>query len=396
MKLLFVHEVSYTKKVIFEMHEFPELLSLRGHEVTFLEFDEGRKFWSKKSREDRTVLPGRVHPATKIKLARPFQLGVPGLDRLLAVFTVVPKLKRLLRKTDFDAVVLYAVPTFGPQTIKACRKAGKPVLFRALDVSHKIRSSIFSPLIKAAERYVYKHATLVSANNQAIADYCVHLSSRTAATAVHFPPLDLPHFKPIARDAALAEKLGLAASDRVILYMGSFFYFSGLVQAIEEFAKSKREGLKLLLVGGGEQASELKQRVADLGIEADVMFTGFVPYAELPRYFSLANAAINTLEPTLVANVALPNKVLQYLAAGLPVFSTDLAGLRSTLGESTNIRWASSPAGVMAAACTYLNGQGVSDSSMAPATSDVLREFSAERAVSAFENSLVKISKGHE
>lgn len=395
MKLLFVHEVSYTKKVIFEMHEFPELLSLRGHEVTFLEFDEGRKFWSKKSREHRAVLPGRVHPATKIKLARPFQLGVPGLDRLLAVFTVMPKLKRLLRKTDFDAVVLYAVPTFGPQTIKACRKAGKPVLFRALDVSHKIRSSMFSPIIKAAERYVYKHATLVSANNEAMADYCVNLSNRTAATAVHFPPLDLPHFKPIARDAALAEKLGLAASDRVILYMGSFFYFSGLVQAIEEFARSKQDHIKLLLVGGGEQDSELKQRVADLGIEADVIFTGFVPYAELPRYFSLASAAINTLEPTLVANVALPNKVLQYLAAGLAVFSTDLAGLRSALGESTDISWASSPAAVIAAACANLNDQHLGEGLRASAYPAVLEEFSTDRAVTAFENTLFSLSEDH-
>ena len=45
MKLLFIHEVSYRKKVIFEMHEIPELLAVRGHDITFLEFDEGGKFW---------------------------------------------------------------------------------------------------------------------------------------------------------------------------------------------------------------------------------------------------------------------------------------------------------------------------------------------------------------
>ena len=33
MKILFIHEVNYRAKVVFEMHEFPELLSLAGHEV---------------------------------------------------------------------------------------------------------------------------------------------------------------------------------------------------------------------------------------------------------------------------------------------------------------------------------------------------------------------------
>jgi hypothetical protein len=40
MKILFVHEVSWFSKVVYEMHDFPELLSLNGHEVHFLDFEE--------------------------------------------------------------------------------------------------------------------------------------------------------------------------------------------------------------------------------------------------------------------------------------------------------------------------------------------------------------------
>ena len=35
MKILFIHEVGWFNKVIYEMHDFPELLSLKGHEVHF-------------------------------------------------------------------------------------------------------------------------------------------------------------------------------------------------------------------------------------------------------------------------------------------------------------------------------------------------------------------------
>ena len=139
MRILFVHEVSYRKKVIYEMHEFPEILSLRGHEITFLEFDEGRKFWQAKQAPKREMISGRVHSQAKVDLNRPFQLGIPGLDRLLATITVIPTLNSLLRKGNFDAVVLYAVPTYGLQTLWLAKKHDVPVVFRALDVSHKIR-----------------------------------------------------------------------------------------------------------------------------------------------------------------------------------------------------------------------------------------------------------------
>ena len=122
MRILFVHEVSYRKKVIFEMHEFPELLALRAHEISILEFDEGRKFWKKANAPRFEKVKGRVHRNAKINLYRPPQLGIPGLDRLLVTLTVLPVLGKLLKENTFDAVVLYAVPTYGLQTIQSANR----------------------------------------------------------------------------------------------------------------------------------------------------------------------------------------------------------------------------------------------------------------------------------
>ena len=38
MKILVLHEIDYLEKVIYEIHEFPELLARAGHEVTFFHF----------------------------------------------------------------------------------------------------------------------------------------------------------------------------------------------------------------------------------------------------------------------------------------------------------------------------------------------------------------------
>ena len=397
MKVLFIHEVSYRKKVIFEMHEFPELLALRGHEISFLEFDEGRKFWKKPKTQRFEKVKGRVHRNTEITLYSPFRFGIPGLDRLLATGTVLPVLGKLFKENNFDAVVLYAVPTYGLQTLWMARRFKLPVLFRALDVSHRIRSSLLSPAIKWVEKRIYNQVDFLSANNPAMADYCVSLGARTKPTKVHFPPLDLSHFRNQGRDPDLRRSLGFNDDDRVLVYMGSFFYFSGLIDALDEFAEVAKSSpsLKLLLIGGGEQDSELRRRVERLGLSEKVVFTGFIGYEQLPRYLKIADIAVNTLEPTLVANVAFPNKVLQYMAAGLPVVSTRLDGLEQTFGERAGITWASDSRGVMRAASklsqqTEAELERISKLQLG-AVSEI---FGVESAVDKFEETLSALSLG--
>jgi glycosyltransferase involved in cell wall biosynthesis len=387
--------VSYRKKVIFEIHEFPELLSLRGHDVTFLEFDEGRKFWQAKQGPKRERISGRVHSQAKVDLVRPFQLGIPGLDRLLAIFTVLPTLNSLLKKGNFDAVVLYAVPTYGLQTLWLAKKHKVPVAFRALDVSHKIRSSFLSPIIKWVEKQVYKQADLLSANNPAMAKYCDDLSQRTGQTVVHFPPLDLSHFQDSSRDSVLRSALGISEVDQVIVYMGSFFYFSGLLDALDEFAQASNTALslKLLLIGGGELDIELRQRVVSLGLSDKVIFTGYVSYQDLPRYLKIADVAINTLDTTLVANVAFPNKVLQYMAAGIPVVSTKLSGLEQTFGQTSGIEWAQNSRGVLRSAVLLLGTTKVEREKISRMQQKaVSNSLNMGDAVDRFEETLLRLA----
>jgi glycosyltransferase involved in cell wall biosynthesis len=360
-----------------------------------LEFDEGRKFWKKPNAPRFEKVKGRVHSNAEIDLYRPLQLGIPGLDRLLATATVLPLLGKLFRGNAFDAVVLYAVPTFGLQTLKLAKRFKVPVLFRALDVSHKIRASFLSPAIKWVEKLIYNQVDFLSANNPAMADYCLSLGARTKPTKVFFPPLDLSHFRNQGRDPGLRRSLGFNDEDRVLVYMGSFFYFSGLVDALDGFAEVSKSSpnLKLLLIGGGEQDSELRQKVEALGLAAKVVFTGFVSYNELPRYLKIADIAVNTLELTLVANVAFPNKVLQYMAAGLPVVSTKLEGLHQTFGDNSGIVWAEDANAVMKAAIQLVDKTDTELARVSQMQLDAVSKiFGVELAVDEFEASLLNIS----
>ena len=397
MKILFVHEVSYRKKIIFEMHEFPELLAERGHEVTFFDFDEGAKFWNGGLTPRTEVISGRVHPNSKIRVVRPFQLGLPGLDRMLATLTSWFALRSVLKNDNFEAVVLLAVPTYGLQTLFWARKYGIPVAFRALDVSHKIRSNLLGWAIKQVEKRIYNRADLVLGNNPAMTAYCERLGNRTKPSKTLLAPVDLSHFQPMEPAEGLRADLGIASDDRVISYMGSFFYFSGLDEIIKTFAAELAGGqapkTKLLLIGGGEQDTQLRALVKSLDIEKFVIFTGFINYAQLPEHLALSTVAINPLKKSLVTDTALPHKVLQYLALGLPVVSTPLDGLKAVFGDTAGIRWANTPAEILKTAIAFAADREGQAKASVHAKQSVAERLSRDGAVEQLERFLKEMVK---
>jgi glycosyltransferase involved in cell wall biosynthesis len=348
MKILVVHEINYSEKVIYEVHEFPELLALQGHEVEFLEFAEGfGKSPGKNPR--RWIQKGRIYEDASFTIHSPWLSGVQSLDRLVALVTVFPVLWRL-RSSNFDVILNFAVPTFGLQVVIYGLLTKTPVVHRALDISHKIRKSFWNPLIAVFERIVFSLSARVSANNPAMAQYVRKKSlGGHSKVVVNYPPSVSTQMSPVKFCKETALKLGVSASDFTIAYLGSFFYFSGLTQVIRDFAEASADdpSLYFLLIGGGEQEEELRGLAKSLGVESKVKFTGYVRYEDLPKYLSVASVAINPMEILDVSNYALPNKVLQYLALGMPVVSTKLLGLHSIFGDDSGISWAASPSEVL-------------------------------------------------
>ncbi|MFK7974485.1 MAG: glycosyltransferase family 4 protein [Halioglobus sp.] len=80
--------------------------------------------------------------------------------------------------------------------------------------------------------------------------------------------------------------------------------------------------LRLVVAGSGPQRAELEALVAELGLNDTVDFCGRLSREEIVDLYHRADAALN---PTHVDNM--PNSVLEALACGLPVISTDVGGV---------------------------------------------------------------------
>jgi glycosyltransferase involved in cell wall biosynthesis len=388
LKILFIHEVNYRTKVIFEMHEFPELLSLAGHDVHFLEFPEDTGIRSASLRTKRRLISGRAYPKANVTLITPPTIGGGFIDRMLAPITVIPQLRKLIKKGGFDVVFLYAVPTSGWQSVRIAKKAGVPVVFRALDVSHLIRKGLTSRLVKLAERYVYKRATIVSANNLVLGQYVADLGGRSDSPIINFPPLDLAHFATQSR-TQMRNQMGIDQDSFVISYMGSLFTFSGLIQVVSDFAKLSEPSDRLVIIGGGDIENELKRKVKELDLESKVIFTGVISYADLPKYLSVSDVLINPFESTLVTNLALPHKVLQYLATGISTVSTELSGLFHSLGDEAGIHWVTSPESVVQACMNLKNESSAQKTNSSTLGKDFVNlHFSQEISLTEIEATL--------
>lgn len=381
MRFLFVHEVNWCEKVTYEIHDIPELLSIAGHEVTFIDFPEFSKTDPRNRRFSfktlRVFSQSRAHVGSKVDVFTPGGVVGGNLRRYFATLTFVPLFWRTVKDRKIDVVVLYAVPTNGWQTVLLAKLLRVPVIFRAIDIAHLLRETRFQYLVKLAERYIYKNVAHISAHNEALKNYCIEMGASATKVSIDFPSLDLDRFKPSIRDENLALTLGIQPGQKVVFFRGTLYRFSGLEKFIELFANYLRQNSDtcLLIVGSGEAESMIRETILKLNLQQQVIFTPFVSYNLLVRHICLADVSINPFIPSLVTHCVLPGRVLQSMACGIPVVSTPLQGMMS-YSRGTD-------------AVIYRE----LDESFADAVSDLLGDSTKRKQIGASGRNLV-ISKG--
>ena len=393
MKILFVHEVSWFKKVVFEMHDFPELLSLRGHEVSFLEFDEGGETPIRKL---RTSIESRAHPGSKVIVKSPPRI-LPGIaGRLLTTLVHPIVFLFLVFKNRPDVVVSYSIPTSGWQISILCRLMNVPIILRIIDIPHLLRKSHFNNLVKFSERVAMKSADRISTHNRVLKDYCVGLGANPETTVVIWPGCDVERFSFAAPSVGLQESLGIRQGDNVLMFMGTIFRFSGLYEVVGELARHLRDDptLKLLVIGDGEDLARLNDLVLEENLSQQVIFTGRIDYKLLPAYVQLGTVALLPFQSQAVTHHALPGKILQYLACGIPTVARSLDGLKSTIPHGEGITYVNSTIELVNEALQLVEDSGRRHDLSQRGSSFVARNFNWEVQIQLFEQMLIDCIDG--
>lgn len=138
--------------------------------------------------------------------------------------------------------------------------------------------------------------------------------------------VNLDLFYPQPKAAARA-KLGLAADDIVVLYVGRFESIKGLNTLIKAMAYLRDDRrLRLVIVGGDDDKTPefrtMAQKTRDLGIAEKVNFIGRIDQRNLPTYYAAADVLVM---PSYSESFGMVG--LEALACGRPVVTTPVGAV---------------------------------------------------------------------
>lgn len=142
-----------------------------------------------------------------------------------------------------------------------------------------------------------------------------------------------PAFTPVCDQAkldAVCARYGLNVP--YILYVGTIEPRKNLQRLIQAFAQLKKRGLphRLVMVGQpGWHCAPIYAEVERQNLQRDAIFTGYVPYEDLPALYS---AAESMAFPSLYEGFGLP--VLEAMACGTPVVTSASSSLSEVAGDA--------------------------------------------------------------
>ena len=130
----------------------------------------------------------------------------------------------------------------------------------------------------------------------------------------------------------IREKYEITATDYLLIYQGAVNKDRGLEESIEAFTYLP-ETYHLLIIGTGDVYQTLVEKTERLKLK-QVHFLGQIPFSELAAYTIQADLGVSLEKSTnLNYRYALPNKVFDYLASGVPILVSPLTELCAILDK---------------------------------------------------------------
>lgn len=147
----------------------------------------------------------------------------------------------------------------------------------------------------------------------------------------------------------LRTRLGIPQDAKVFLYSGSLSPSRRVDKVIRAFADLVANGFisYFVFIGGVRSVDEQRECIilksyADLcerlGIEEYVRFTGWMPYNEAVKYYSIGDIGVVYMPPKTAHTKQPPTKLIEYMASGLLAVGNDVPGVTEFIrDEETGI-----------------------------------------------------------
>lgn len=349
MKILLLQDAEWRKKGPHQQHHLMELMSLRGHEIMVIGFDQ---YWKD---EKDGFISGRVeindvcrfYEGAKVKYIRPTFIKIPILDYISFLFSSRQEIKKQIEKFKPDVIIGFSSILSNYWGMIFAKKNKIPYVYYWYDIVHILNvPKPFGPLAKIIEKRIIKNSDKIMVINEVLKDYIINFGANPQITEVIPGGVDFEKFNPSKIDSKyFKSKYGFSDDDVVLFFMGWLYHFSGLKEVINGISliKDKHPNIKLLIVGRGDTYFELKELVKTHKLEETVIMTGEMPYDEIPRLIASANICLLPAYNNEVMRDIVPIKIYEYLAMNKPVIATKLPGVMKEFGHGNGVLYVNGP-----------------------------------------------------
>lgn len=244
------------------------------------------------------------------------------------------KFNKIIKEDKIDIVVAAHVLA-GTAAIYAARYNNIPVLFDLKDWFPDSAAAYFTnESLQNIVHYTTLHITKYNLKNSTKVttvspNLVKKLHELGCESQLITNGVDTSIFRPF-QSIELRKKLGFTPNDFIIGFAGSIerWYDIDTLFKIPQYFNN--ENIKLLIVGGSLFTGyylELKEHIKQLHLEDKIIFTGIIPYEQLPDYINCMDICTIPLTPTKWKNIALPNKFFEYSACGKPIITTNIPNI---------------------------------------------------------------------
>jgi PEP-CTERM/exosortase A-associated glycosyltransferase len=273
---------------------------------------------------------------------------LPLLGQINVITTLGRRLDQVIAKERPDILHAHSPGLNGLAALKAGRRYGIPVVYEcrafwedaAVDHGTCSEGSLRYRLTRAMETRVFRQADAVTTICEGLKTDIVARGVPEERVTVIPNAVDLEQFgKEAAPDHALAVRLGVSGKT-VLGFIGSFYAYEGLsllVEALPQILAAAPDTC-LLLVGGGPQEQKIRELVSRMGLEAQVIFTGRVPHAEVNDYYQLVDIFVYPRLNMRLTDLVTPLKPLEAMAQGRLVLASDVGGHKELIRDGENGR----------------------------------------------------------
>lgn len=270
----------------------------------------------------------------------------PVAEQLATVMSLTASATRVAQDCRPQLLQAHSPCLAGLAGIRVARRLGLPLVYEmraswedaAVSAGQTTEGSLRYRLSRALETHVLRAADAVTTICEGLRTDIIARGIPAEKVTVIPNGVQAERFH-VPDGSGQAIRAAHARPDQVLIgFIGSFFSWEGLdvlIRAVDLLRQSRTD-FKVLLIGDGPEAAQLRALTGQLGLHEYIDFGGRIPAAEVPVHYAAMDMLVYPRPPSPLTEKVTPLKPIEAMAAGRIVLASDVAGHREIVREGDN------------------------------------------------------------